>query len=112
MAQLTGPLGQAHRLRLKRLRGPSEALENRLKMYRVLIDWNWRLDPIQFIGDRSGAGVRVRAARPGAKNGRVICTDLVSDTRECRRAWWPSLSGWGRYRQYSRRTERLCPYHS
>jgi GT2 family glycosyltransferase len=28
----------------------SEALENRLKMYRVLIAWNWRLDPLQFIG--------------------------------------------------------------
>ena len=36
---------------VKRLRGLNEALENRLKMYRVLIDWNWRLDPIQFIGD-------------------------------------------------------------
>jgi GT2 family glycosyltransferase len=29
---------------------PTEALENRLKMYRVLIAWNWRLDPVQFIG--------------------------------------------------------------
>ena len=28
----------------------SEALENRLKMYRVAIDWNWRVDPVQFIG--------------------------------------------------------------
>jgi GT2 family glycosyltransferase len=27
-----------------------EALDNRLKMYRVLIAWNWRLDPIQFVG--------------------------------------------------------------
>jgi GT2 family glycosyltransferase len=27
----------------------SEALENRLKMYRTLIGWNWRLDPVQFI---------------------------------------------------------------
>jgi GT2 family glycosyltransferase len=29
---------------------PSEALENRLKMYRVLIAWNWRLDALEFIG--------------------------------------------------------------
>jgi GT2 family glycosyltransferase len=28
---------------------PSEALDNRLKMYRVLIAWNWRLNPLQFI---------------------------------------------------------------
>jgi GT2 family glycosyltransferase len=28
----------------------SEALDNRLKMYRVAIGWNWRLDPFQFIG--------------------------------------------------------------
>jgi hypothetical protein len=28
----------------------SEALDNRLKMYRVAIGWNWRLDPLQFIG--------------------------------------------------------------
>jgi len=34
---------------LQRLLWPSEALENRLKMYRILIGWNWRLDPIQFI---------------------------------------------------------------
>jgi GT2 family glycosyltransferase len=27
-----------------------EALDNRLKMYRVAIGWNWRLDPFQFIG--------------------------------------------------------------
>jgi len=30
---------------------PSEALDNRLKMYRVVIAWNWQLDPVQFIGD-------------------------------------------------------------
>jgi GT2 family glycosyltransferase len=35
---------------LQRPLSPSEALENRLKMYRVLIAWNWRLDPIEFIG--------------------------------------------------------------
>lgn len=34
---------------LQRLLRSSEALENRLKMYRILIDWNWRLDPVQFI---------------------------------------------------------------
>lgn len=28
---------------------PAEALENRLKMYRVAIAWNWRLDPVRFI---------------------------------------------------------------
>jgi len=27
----------------------SEALENRLQMYRVLIGWNWRIDPHQFV---------------------------------------------------------------
>jgi GT2 family glycosyltransferase len=27
----------------------SEALQNRLSMYRVIIDWNWRLDPVRFI---------------------------------------------------------------
>lgn len=35
---------------LKRTLRSSEALENRLKMYRVLIAWNWRLNPLQFIG--------------------------------------------------------------
>ena len=35
---------------VRRLLGTSEALENRLKMYRVLIAWNWRLDPLEFIG--------------------------------------------------------------
>jgi GT2 family glycosyltransferase len=34
---------------LQRLIRASETLENRLKMYLVLIGWNWRLDPIQFI---------------------------------------------------------------
>jgi GT2 family glycosyltransferase len=28
----------------------NEALENRLNMYRVLIAWNWRLDPLSFVG--------------------------------------------------------------
>ena len=28
---------------------PSEAVENRLKMYRVAIDWNWRVEPLRFI---------------------------------------------------------------
>jgi len=30
---------------------PSAALENRLKMYRIVINWNWRLDPDRFIGE-------------------------------------------------------------
>jgi GT2 family glycosyltransferase len=35
--------------RLLRVFRQSEALDNRLKMYRVLIKWNWRLNPIRFI---------------------------------------------------------------
>lgn len=30
---------------------PSEALDNRLKCYRTLLSWNWRLDPSRFIRD-------------------------------------------------------------
>jgi GT2 family glycosyltransferase len=30
---------------------PSEALENRLKCYRTLLSWNWRLDASRFIRD-------------------------------------------------------------
>jgi N-acetylglucosaminyl-diphospho-decaprenol L-rhamnosyltransferase len=29
---------------------PHDALENRLKMYAVAMAWNWRVDPVQFIG--------------------------------------------------------------
>jgi GT2 family glycosyltransferase len=35
---------------LRRPFATSETLENRLKMYRVLIAWNWRIDPVEFIG--------------------------------------------------------------
>ena len=35
--------------KLRSLIKPSEALENRLEMYRAVISWNWKLDPIQFI---------------------------------------------------------------
>jgi GT2 family glycosyltransferase len=38
---------------VRRFLGSSEALENRLKMYRVAIAWNWNLNPVQFI--RAGA---------------------------------------------------------
>jgi len=35
---------------LKRLlTGPNESLDGRLEMYRVVIDWNERLDPVRFI---------------------------------------------------------------
>jgi GT2 family glycosyltransferase len=30
---------------------PREAVSNRLKSYRVLLAWNWRLDPVRFIRD-------------------------------------------------------------
>jgi GT2 family glycosyltransferase len=51
---------------LKRLLHSSEALENRLKMYRVAIAWNWRLDPVQFIdaGAESDLGYAPLAPAP------------------------------------------------
>lgn len=37
--------------RLKKIFKRSEALDNRLKCYGVLLSWNWRLDPSRFILD-------------------------------------------------------------
>jgi len=34
---------------VQRTLSPSQALDNRLKMYRVAIAWNWHLDPARFI---------------------------------------------------------------
>jgi GT2 family glycosyltransferase len=34
----------------RQLVGRSDARKNRLAMYRVLIAWNWRVDPLRFIG--------------------------------------------------------------
>jgi GT2 family glycosyltransferase len=34
---------------LTRLFKPSETLNNRLQMYRVVLRWNWQLDPLHFI---------------------------------------------------------------
>jgi GT2 family glycosyltransferase len=52
--------------RLYRLVHSSEALENRLKMYRVLIAWNWRLSPVGFInaGDEPDLGYAPLAPAP------------------------------------------------
>jgi N-acetylglucosaminyl-diphospho-decaprenol L-rhamnosyltransferase len=35
--------------KLVKLFRPSEAVENRIKMYRVAVKWNWLLDPVLFI---------------------------------------------------------------
>lgn len=36
---------------LKNLIKPSESISNRLKCYRALLVWNWRLNPARFISD-------------------------------------------------------------
>ena len=45
---------------------PTESLENRLKMYQVLLGWNWRLNPIRFIesGEEPEVGYEPLARAP------------------------------------------------
>jgi hypothetical protein len=52
--------------RLAKLIKTSEALENRLKMYQVLIQWNQRLDPVRFIenGEEPESGYQPLAPAP------------------------------------------------
>ena len=49
-----------------RLGKANDALENRLKMYRVIIKWNWRLDPVRFIenGEEPHVGYEPLAPAP------------------------------------------------
>jgi GT2 family glycosyltransferase len=45
---------------------PSDALNNRLKMYSVALTWNWRVDPVQFIdiGEEPDLGYAPLAPAP------------------------------------------------
>ncbi|MBU6411647.1 MAG: glycosyltransferase family 2 protein, partial [Verrucomicrobia bacterium] len=53
--------------RLVKFVRPGEALDNRLKMYAVAMDWNWRLDPRRFIEEGIEPGVGYEPLAPAPK---------------------------------------------
>jgi GT2 family glycosyltransferase len=60
--------------KLKCMRKPTEALQNRLKMYAIAIQWNFGLDPVEFIksGKEPNVGYEPLAPAP-IMIGNVVC---------------------------------------